>query len=55
MKIYDAISNQIDYFDLLKNKIATNKIAKQILKAGEMILKIRKEIIIIWEKLIQLN
>ena len=55
MKIYDAISNQIDYFDLLKNKIATNKIAKQILKTGEMILKIRKEIIIIWEKLKQLN
>ena len=55
MKIYDAISNQIDYFDLLKNKIVTNKAAKQILKTGEIILKIRKEIIIIWEKLIQLN
>jgi hypothetical protein len=55
MKIYDVISNQIDYFNLLKNKISTNKIAKQILKTGEMILKIRKEIIIIWEKLKQLN
>ena len=55
IKIYDAISNQIDYFDLLKNNVTTNKSMENFLKFGENILKFRKEIIILWEKMIELN
>ena len=55
IKIYDAICNQIDYFDLLKNAVTTNKTADSFLKSGEIILKTRKEILTIWEKLITLN
>ena len=53
--IYDAICNQIDYFDLLKNIAATKKTTENFLKLGENIFKTRKEIMIIWEKLIELN
>ena len=55
LKIYDAICTQIDYFDLLKNSITTNKTTENILKSGENIFKIRKEIITIWNKIIKLN
>ena len=55
IKIYDATSNQIDYFDLLKNSITTNKTTENFLKYGETILKYRKQIINIWEKIIELN
>ena len=55
MKIYDAMTNQIDYFDLLENNFATNKTTKIFLKTGEMILKTKKEIMTIWEKLTELN
>ena len=55
IKIYDAICNQIDYFDLLKNNISTNKLTQNFLKTGKRILRSRKEILIIWEKIIQLN
>jgi hypothetical protein len=55
LKIYDAICNQIDYFDLLKNNVTTNKTTDNFLKTGENIFKIRKEIIIIWEKIVKLN
>ena len=55
IKIYDAICNQIDYFDLLKNAVTTNKTTESFLKSGEIILKTRKEILTIWEKLITLN
>ena len=55
IKIYDAICNQIDYFDLLKNNIYNNKTTENFLKTGETILNTRKEILIIWEKIIQLN
>ena len=55
LKIYDAICNQIDYFDLLKNNVTTNKTTDNFLKTGENIFKIRKDIITIWEKIIQLN
>ena len=44
IKIYDAICNQIDYFDLLKNNIYTNKMVQNFLKSGKIILKSRKEI-----------
>ena len=55
LKIYDAICNQIDYFDLLKNNVTTNKTTDNFLKTGENIFKIRKDIITIWEKIIKLN
>ena len=55
LKIYDAICNQIDYFDLLKNNIYTNEMVQNFLKSGKIILKSRKEILTIWEKIIQLN
>ena len=55
LKIYDAISNQVEYIDLLKNSITTNKTTDNFLKSGKIILKIRKEITTIWEKIIELN
>ena len=55
IKIYDGLSNQIDYFDLLKNSSATNKTTKNFLKCGESIFKIRDDIKIIWDKIIELN
>ena len=53
--IYDAICNQIDYFDLLKNIAATKKTTENFLKLGENIFKTRKDIMLIWEKLVELN
>ena len=55
IKIYDATTNQIDYFDLLKNSATTNKTTENFLKTGENVLKSRKEIMSIWEKIIELN
>jgi hypothetical protein len=55
IKIYDATSNQIDYFDLLKNSGTTNKTTENFLKTGENVLKSRKEIMSIWTKIIELN
>ena len=55
IKIYEAIINQIEYFDYLKNNFATNKTTYNFLRTGEIILKTRKEIMIIWEKLTDLN
>jgi len=55
IKIYDATTNQIDYFDLLKNSATTNKTTENFLKTGENVLKSRKEIISIWNKIIELN
>ena len=55
LKVYDAICTQIDYFDLLKNSLTTNKTTENVLKSGDNIFKIRKEIIAIWNKIIKLN
>ena len=55
MKIYDAVCNQIDYFDLLKNNITTNKTAENFMKTGENIFKTGSDIYTIWSKLINLN
>ena len=55
MKIYDAVCNQIDYFDLLKNNITTNKTAENLMKTGENIFKAGFDITAIWDKLIKLN
>ena len=55
IKIYDAINNQIDYLDILKNNMINDKTTQHFLKTGNIILKTLKEIIIIWRKLIKLN
>jgi PAS domain S-box-containing protein len=57
IKIYDAITNQIDYFDILKNNFSSNddKMTENFLSIGNTILKIRKEIMIIWDKIIKIN
>ena len=55
IKIYDATSNQIDYFDLIKNSVTTNKSTENFLKTGESILKSRNQIMAIWSKIIELN
>ena len=55
IKIYDAICNQIDYFDIIKDKVITDKMTDKLLTIGDSILKLRKEIINIWEKIIELN
>ena len=49
-KIYDALNNQIDYFEILKSKTITYKITHYFLKFADNILKLRKEIIFIWKK-----
>jgi hypothetical protein len=55
MKIYDTTCSQIEYFDILKNNIATSKTTENFLKTGEEILSLRKDISNLWEKLIFLN
>ena len=55
IKIYDGLTNQIDYFDLLKNNNATNKTTENFLKCGKSIFRTRDEIKIIWDKIIELN
>ena len=55
IKIYDAACNQIDYFDILKNNVTTPKTTENFLKIGEDILTLRKEILKLWEKIVELN
>ena len=55
IKIYDGTCNQIDYFDILRNNVTSNKITENFLKTGEEILTLKKEILLLWEKIIDLN
>ena len=55
VKIYDATSNQIEYFDLLRNSVTSGKIAENFLKIGEDILRVKNEIVRLYEKIIELN
>ena len=55
MRIYDGISNQIDYFDVLRNNINTIKTTENFLKTANNIIKTRKEVLIIWQKIIEIN
>ena len=55
IKIYDAACNQIDYFDILRNNINTKKSTETFLKLGNTILELRKEILELWDKIINLN
>ena len=55
MRIYDAVCNRIEYFDLLRSNITTNKSTSNFLKLGETIRKARIIIMYVWEKIIQIN
>ena len=55
IEIYDATCSQIEYFDILKNNISTEKTTENFLKTGENILSLRKNILDIWNKMIELN
>ena len=55
IKIYDVTSEQIEYFDTLRNNVNSGKLTENFLKKGENILILRKEIFKIWEKIIELN
>ena len=55
IEIYDATCSQIEYFDILKNNITTEKATENLLKTGESLLSLRKNIINIWDRMIELN
>ena len=55
IKIYDAAVSQIDYFDILRNNTNNKKSTKSFLKLGKTILQLRKEILEIWDNIINLN
>ena len=55
LEIYDAVCSQIEYFDILKNNISTEKTTENFLKNGENILSLRNNILNIWNKMIELN
>ena len=55
IKIFEATSNQIEYFDHLKNSVTTSKTTENFLKIGEDILKLRKDIMTLWDKIVELN
>jgi len=55
IKIYDCINYQIEYYDILKNKNRADKKVEKFLKNGKNILQKRKEIITLWQKLIEVN
>ena len=55
IKIYDASCSQIEYFDILRNNVTTTKSTETFLNLGNTILNLRKEILDIWNKIIELN
>ena len=55
LKIYDATTSQIDYFDVLKSSVTTAKSTQSFLKQGENILKVRNDILTLWNKIVELN
>ena len=55
LKIYDATSIQIEYFDNFKSSVTTKKSTEGFLKNGEEILILKKKILCIWSQLLQLN
>ena len=55
VKIYDATTSQIDYFDILKSSVTTAKSTQSFLKQGENILKVRNDILTLWNKIVELN
>ena len=55
IKIYDSICSTIEYYDILRNKIATKKTIDNYLKVGKDVLSLRNEVFILWDKIIILN
>ena len=56
LKIYDATTNQVEYFEILKaNTQINNQSSKKLLLLGTKLLELRKEIISLWGKIIELN
>ena len=55
LKIYDATSCQIEYFDNFKSSNTTKKSTENFLKSGEDILVCKKKILKIWTQLNKLN
>mgnify|MGYP006988951911 FL=1 len=55
IKIYDATCSQTEYFDILRNKIATTKTIDNYLSVGEDVLNLRREVLSLWDKIILLN
>ena len=55
IKIYDAVSAQIDYFETLKNNQNSILNTRNFLNVGEKILKLRNEILLLWDKIMCLN
>ena len=55
LKIYDATSCQIEYFDNFKSSNTTKKSTENFLKSGEDILTCKKKISKIWTQLNKLN
>lgn len=57
LKIYDAICNQIDYFDMIKNDsvIKNRNLCSDFIKKSEEIIKAKKDITSLYRKIINLN
>ena len=55
IKIYEATSSHFEYFDLIKNNITTSKITENFLSLGEEIVSLRKNIMDLWDKIMNLN
>ena len=55
IKIYDATCSQIEFFDILRNKIATEKTVDNYLRVGEDVLSLRNEVLNLWNRIIILN
>ena len=55
MRIYDAVCNRIDYFDIIRNSVTTNKSTTNLLRLSETIRQTRKVIMKVWKQLIEIN
>jgi hypothetical protein len=54
-KIFDAVSNQMEYFETLRSNITTPKTTENFLSIGQSILVTKKQILDYWEKIIAIN
>ena len=55
IKIYDSICTHIEYYDIFRNKIATKATIDNYLRVGEEVLCLRKDVLILWDKILLLN
>ena len=55
IKIHDTALEQYDYFDILRNNNIDKSLIPDLIKSGKKILKNRKEIFTLWNKIISLN